>query len=259
VSGALDQAGPLVVRSIARTMRTPQVVLPGVIFPLLIYAFLSGGLGNTATKLPGFPTDSYATFALGLTFAFVGIYATIVAGGQLGEDVQTGFVRRLSLTATSAAIVLVSQLAGVIAFAVLQACLFLAVGFAVGAHVEAGVGGVFALIALAAFNAAALGAVGVTIALRTGTGQAVQGMLPLFMAMLFMASILLPRDLVQDGWFRTVATYNPLSYLIEAPRSLLVDGWRAQPLVLGIAVAGSILLAALMTTGTSLRALSVRR
>ena len=60
-------------------------------------------------------------------------------------------------------------------------------------------------------------------------------------------------------WFRTVATYNPISYLIEAPRSLLVLGWNVQALVLGVLVAGSILFGSLLATVTSLRALSVRR
>ncbi len=259
MTAALSQAGPLAMRSIYRTFRQPQVVLPGVLFPLLIYAFVSGGLGKTATKLPGFPTSSYATFALAMPFAFTGIYATIVAGGQLGEDVKTGFVRRLSLTATGSVTVLVGQLAGVMVFAIVQAAVFLGVGLAVGAHVEAGVGGAFVLVALAAFNAAALGAVGLTVALRTGSGQAVQGLLPVLMALMFLASLLLPRDLTRAGWFRTVATFNPLSYLIEAPRGLLVHGWQAQPLVLGIAVGASILVGALVLTANSLRALSVRR
>src|SRR5580765_5139719 len=98
---ALDQGAPLAVRAIFRTVRQPQVVLPGILFPLLIFAFVTGALGRTAVKIPGFPTSSYVTFALGLLFAFIGIYAVIVAGGQLGEDVQSGFIRRLGLTATS--------------------------------------------------------------------------------------------------------------------------------------------------------------
>jgi hypothetical protein len=79
------------------------------------------------------------------------------------------------------------------------------------------------------------------------------------MALLFLASLMLPRDLIRAHWFRVIATYNPLSYLIEAPRSLLIAGWHVQPLVLGVAVGGSILLGALLITATSLRTLSVRR
>ena len=104
-----------------------------------------------------------------------------------------------------------------------------------------------------------LGAVGLTVALRTGSGQAVQGLLPVLMGLMFLASLLLPRDLIKAGWFRTITTFNPLSYLIEAPRSLLVQGWAAQPLLLGLLVGASILAGALILSAGSMRALSVRR
>ena len=133
MTGALGQAGPLAVRSIVRTFRQPQIVLPECSFHSSS-THSSAGPGKTATKIPGFPTSSYATFGLAMPFAFTGIYATIVAGGQLGDDLQTGFVRRLSLTATGSVTILAGQLAGVIVFAVFQAAIFLGVGFAVGAH-----------------------------------------------------------------------------------------------------------------------------
>jgi hypothetical protein len=56
-----------------------------------------------------------------------------------------------------------------------------------------------------------------------------------------------------------VTTFNPISYLIEAPRSLLVSGWEAQPLLLGVAVAGGILVTGLVLSAMSLRAQAVAR
>ena len=93
----LTEVGPLAVRSITRTLRQPPLVVAGIAFPLLLYGFNIGGL-SVATTLPGFPTDSYTTFALGLPLAYCGIYAVTVAGTQLGEDIRTGFLKRLSLT-----------------------------------------------------------------------------------------------------------------------------------------------------------------
>jgi ABC-type multidrug transport system permease subunit len=78
-------------------------------------------------------------------------------------------------------------------------------------------------------------------------------MLPLFMAMLFMASILLPRDLVHDGWFRTVATYNPLSYLVEANRVLLISGWDKEALALGCGIAAGLLVVAVAASVVMLK------
>ena len=245
-------------RSVIRTIRSPALVAQGIVFPLFIFAFNLGGL-DLATSLPGFPTESYVTFALALTFAYCGIYAITVAGAQLGEDIKTGFVRRMTLTPMSGVTVLLAQLGGVVVFAVFQALVFLLVGLAAGARVEAGVLGAVLIVALAAFFSIAFGALGLMVALLTRSSEAVQAVFPLFMAALFFSSVGLPRELIQTEWFQTVATYNPVSYLIEAPRSLLVDGWDAEALLLGVLVATGTLVTALVMTAGSLRAMSVAR
>ncbi len=245
-------------RSVVRTVRNPALVAQGMIFPLFLYAFNVGGL-DLATSLPGFPTESYATFALALTFAYCGIYAVTVAGTQLGEDVKTGFVRRMTLTPMSGAVLLLAQLGGVVVFAVFQAVIFLLAGLAAGARVEAGPAGALLIVGLAALFAIAFGSLGLTVALLTRSSEAVQAVFPLFMAALFFSSVGLPRELIQSDWFQQVTTYNPVSYLIEAPRSLLVEGWDAQALLLGVVVAIGTLATALLLTAGSLRAKSVAR
>jgi ABC-2 type transport system permease protein len=258
VSSPLTQIGPLTRRSIMRTIRSPALVAQGMIFPLFLYAFNVGGL-DLATRLPGFPTDNYETFALALTFAYCGLYATTVAGTQFGEDIKTGFVRRLTLTPLSGGMLVLAQLGGVVVFAVFQALIFLAIGFAAGARVEAGPVGAVLIVGFAALFAIALGAMGLMVALLTRSGEAVQAVFPLFMAALFFSSVGLPRELIQTAWFQTVTTYNPVSYMIEAPRSLLVEGWDAQALLLGIAIAAGIFFSAIVQTAASLRSMSVAR
>ncbi|MBW8741621.1 MAG: hypothetical protein JF623_03105 [Acidobacteria bacterium] len=44
-------------------------------------------------------------------------------------------------------------------------------------------------------------------------------------------------------WFRWFATINPVSYLIEAVRSLVITGWDAQALTLGFGCAILIIVA----------------
>jgi ABC-2 type transport system permease protein len=254
----LNQIGPLARRSIKRTLRQPPLIVLGLAFPLFLYGLNVGGL-DLATSLPGFPTESYATFALALTFAFSGVMGVLVAGNQLGEDIRTGFIKRQSLTPLRGSVLLLGHLAGAAAFATVQAIVFLLVGFAAGASVAAGPGGALLIVGLAIFYALAMGSVGLMLALLTRSGEAVQGLFPVFMALLFLSSVNLPRELIQAGWFRDVTTFNPLSYLVEAPRSLLVDGWEAQPLLLGVAVATGILLTALVQSATALGAQAVAR
>ena len=81
------------------------------------------------------------------------------------------------------------------------------------------------------------GALGSFLALRTGSGEAVQGLFPLMFVLLFISSMNTPRDLIAVDWFRWVATVNPVSYLIECVRSLIIEGWNAEALLVGFGVA----------------------
>ena len=74
-------------------------------------------------------------------------------------------------------------------------------------------------------------------ALRTGSGEAVQGFFPLFFVLLFLSSCAFRATLIEQDWFRTIATYNPVSYLIEGMRSLIIFGWDGQALALGFGFA----------------------
>ncbi len=84
------------------------------------------------------------------------------------------------------------------------------------------------LLALALLIALAFASLGAFIGLRTGSGEAVQGVFPLFFVFLFLSSSSLPRNLIEQDWFRTIATYNPVSYLFEGLRSLIIFGWDGQ-------------------------------
>jgi ABC-2 type transport system permease protein len=68
-----------------------------------------------------------------------------------------------------------------------------------------------------------------------------------------MSSINLPRDLIEADWFRLVATINPISYLVEGIRSLVITGWDAQALLLGFGCAAGIIVLALGGAAASLK------
>ncbi len=256
--GLLTQVWPLARRSLMRTLRQPALLASGLVFPLFLYGMNVGGL-DFATRIPGFPTESYATFALSLTFTFAGMYAVMVAGTQLGEDIRSGFIKRQSLTPLRGTVLLLGHLTGVVAFATCQAVIFLVVGFAAGASVAAGAGGALLIVAYVAFYALAMGSLGLMIALFVRSGEAVQALFPLITGTLLLSSVSLPRELIQIHWYRDLTTFNPISYLVQAPRSLMIEGWQAQPLLLGVLVAGAILVAALTHAAGSLRALAVAR
>jgi ABC-2 type transport system permease protein len=253
MSGAFgDQVGLLARRSVVRTLRQPANVAFPLVFPLLLLAVNSGGL-DSATRLPGFPADSFVAFALAIPFIQGALFATMNAGTDLARDIQTGFLNRLSLTPMRGIAVLAGQLGGVVTMGLLQAGVYLAVGLAVGVRLESGVLGAVLLFVFSALVALGFGSLGAFAALRTGSGEAVQGLFPLFFVCLFISSMNLPRNLIEIDWFRAAATANPVSYLIECVRSLVITGWDAQALLLGFGIAGAITVVGLAAATAALR------
>jgi ABC-2 type transport system permease protein len=244
-------------RSILQTLRQPALVIPPVIFPLIMMAINTGGL-NAATNLPGFPADTYLDFAIAVPFLQGSLFACINAGASMARDVETGFLQRLAMTPMQRAALLIGQLGGVMVVALMSALIYLAVGFAAGMDFEAGLLGIPALLALALLVALAFAAIGAFVGLRSGSGETVQGFFPLFFVLLFLSSMSLPRPLIEQDWFRFIATYNPVSYLIEGIRSFIITGWDAEALALGFGVAIVIAVAAVAAASSALRTRLVR-
>jgi ABC-2 type transport system permease protein len=247
----VDQVVLLGRRAVVRTWRQPAQVIAPLIFPMMLLAVNSGGL-KAETHLPGFPTASFTAFALAVPFVQGALFATLNAGTDLARDIQTGFLSRLSLTPMRGVALLTGQLGGVIMIGLIQAVFYLCVGLAAGVRLKTGVAGVIVLLLFAALIALAFGAVGTFAALRTGSGEAVQSMFPLFFVFLFISSMNIPRNLIATTWFRDAATANPVSYLLECVRSLIIVGWDAQALALGFAIVGAIAIVALTLSARAL-------
>src|SRR5919199_3552292 len=148
---------------------------------------------------------------------------------------------------------LAGQLGGVITMGLLQAAFYLAVGLIVGVRLASGVAGALVLFAFAFVVALGFGALGALAALRTGSGEAVQSLFPVFFVFLFISSMNIPRNLIETDWFRAVATVNPVSYLLECVRSLIIIGWDAQALALGFGIASVVAIAALALASWALK------
>jgi ABC-2 type transport system permease protein len=244
-------------RSILQTLRQPALVIPPIVFPLVMMAINTGGL-HAATNLPGFPADTYLDFAIAVPFMQCSLFACINAGAALARDVETGFLKRLAMTPMQRAALLIGHLGGVMVVSLVSALIYVVVGFAAGMDFEAGALGVPALLVLAMLVALAFAAIGAFVGLRSGSGETVQGFFPLFFVLLFLSSMSLPRPLIEQDWFRFIATYNPVSYLIEGIRSFIITGWDAEALALGFGIAVVVAVAAVAAASSALRTRLVR-
>jgi ABC-2 type transport system permease protein len=244
-------------RSVLQTLRQPALIIPPIVFPLIMMAINTGGL-DQATNLPGFPADSYLDFAIAVPFMQCALFACINAGASLARDVETGFLKRLAMTPMQRAALLIGQLGGVMLIALVSALIYIVVGFAAGMDFEAGAAGIPALLLLALLISLAFAALGAFVGLRSGSGEAVQGAFPLFFVLLFLSSMSLPRPLIEQDWFRFIATYNPVSYMIEGVRSFIITGWDGEALALGFGITIVAAVAAIAAASGALRTRLVR-
>ena len=250
--GVAEQVWALGRRAFFRVLRQPAQIIFPFVFPLLLFAVNAAGL-DAATLLPGFPADDYQDFALAVPFMQGALFIAINAGTDLARDIETGFLNRLRLTPMHAPALLAGQLGGVIVVGVAQAIAYIAVGLAVGVEFKSGPAGLLVLLALSVLISFAFAAIGAFLALQFGTGEAVQGFFPLLFVLVFLSSSSLPRDLIEADWFRTVATWNPVSYLIEGIRSLVITGWDGEALALGFGIAAGLTVGALAAASAALR------
>jgi ABC-2 type transport system permease protein len=246
------QVGRIAWRSIQRTLRQPGVVIPPLTFPLALMAVNSNGL-RAATHLPGFPTDSFLDFFLPFSFIQGALFAAAIAGTDFARDIDTGFLNRLALTPVRDAALLLGQVGGAVVLALLQAVVYLTIGLLFGVHFETGAAGVLVLLVLSVLIGFAFASLGIVLALRTGSGEAVQSQLPLLFFLIFISSMNLPRNLIEVDWFRDAATVNPVSYMIEGLRTLVISGWDVQALVLGFALPLAIVALSLAASAYLLR------
>ena len=251
MNATLDQVSLVARRSVRRTLRQPALIVPTIVFPLFLLAVNSSGL-SAATNIPGFPADSYLDFAITVCFIQGAMFAAITAGTELATDVQSGFLNRLQLTPLRRLAILVGQIAGAATLALIGAVTYLAVGVIAGVGVKSGVGGAVVLIVYALFTAVAFSGIGAALGARTGSPEAVQGAFPLMFALFFLSSMSLPRELISVDWFRTVATWNPASYLIEGMRSLVITGWDGTALWRGVAVGVGVLVLSFWAASSAL-------
>jgi ABC-2 type transport system permease protein len=248
MSVLLRQIGLIAQRSLVRTARQPGVWIPPLTFPLILMAVNSNGL-RAATHLPGFPTDSFLAFFVPFAFMQGALFASAIAGTDLARDIDNGFLNRLALTPVRGASLLLGQIGGAVGLGTIQAVVYLSIALLAGVHIDAGVPGAILILVLAILVAAGFGTLGLWLALRTGSGEGVQSTFPLLFFLLLISSMNMPRNLIEVRWFRDAATVNPVSYMIEAIRSLVITGWDVQALALGFSftfalIGVSLLLAA---------------
>jgi ABC-2 type transport system permease protein len=227
-------------RSLHNVFTNPSLLLPSLIFPLFFFTAFAGGLSRV-DNVPGFD------FPLGYTaFQFVFVllqsaaFGGVFTGFGIARDFETGFARRLLLSAPHRGGIIVGYAAAALVRWLVTAAMLTAVALIAGMQVGGGGVDLLGLYSLAVvLNVAAiLWAAGVAMRLRTMQAGPIMQM-PVFLV-LFFAPVYVPLSLL-EGWIHAVAVVNPITRVLEAGRGFLAG----TPTEAGAAFAAAIALAAL--------------
>jgi ABC-2 type transport system permease protein len=235
-------------RSIRQTFRRPQLLAPIVVFPTLLLAIQTGGAG-ASIELPGFPpVQSFLQFMLAGSMMQSMMLAGNSGGIAFAVDIEMGFTDRLFAAPIPRFAIVLGRLAGTAALGLFASLWFLAIGLIFGAEIEGGVPGALLAIALITASALAVGGIGAAIALRTGSASVVQGLFPLVLVVLFLSSAFFPQELMIEP-AKTIAEYNPLSFIVEGVREPIISGIdAAQTLEAVAAIAGIVVLGLVLSS-----------
>jgi len=251
-TNALAQTLALARRSVLGTARQPVIWFPAVVFPLLIAAINSAALGRS-TALPGFPpVESFGQFLLVGTLTQGVLFGGIIGGSDLALDIESGFFERLVASPVARWAILVGRLAGSAVLGAFQAVVFIGVFAAFGAPIEGGPAAVAVIILTAAVLAVAVGGFAAGLGLRTGSQEAVQNMFPLLFVLVFVSSAFFPTALMK-GWYRRAAEANPISWMIDGLRELVITGFDRSAALTALAVASGLAALTLTLATTQFR------
>ena len=245
-------------RSLVTTFRTPAAIIPGIIISVFFLFVYTGSLGNASNFLPGLAGKSYLAFILPVSIVSSALSGAGVAGQAIVRDIENGYFDKLLLTPISrAALLLGPMIAGAVTLG-LQTVIVLTVGLLLGLQSATGMGGMLVVVGLALILGVGFSGFTVAIALWSGSAAATQGGSFLFFPLTFLTATFVPVSLL-SGWIKTAAIYNPITYILEAMRSVLLEGWQPDVLVRGT-VSASVLGIVLFTLALlSLRSRTARR
>ena len=219
-------------RALRESLRQPGVEIPQALIPLFFFAVTVGVASNVAPQ--AFGVQNYAGFQIPVAMLNAAAGVSSVSGIVLVTDIERGYFDKLLLTPAPRLAIILGRLAADFLRSLAVVTLILVVGLIAGTGMQSGVGGAIVLVLLMAAFGAAYSGVGMAVSLRTGNAQAAQLGLLLFFPLLFLSTAFAPKE-VFDPWLRTVATYNPVTYILQGARDLVLVGWHGVTFLQAIA------------------------
>ncbi len=232
-------------RAVREAIRTPEALFPSIFIPLF---FLVVNVGQAARIFPSGDTEflhgqNYAAFQLPVSLLLAASFGS--ASLYLVEEIEGGYFDKLRATPVSRTALVLGRLYAEFVKSVVITAAMVLVALPFGIRIEAGVLGFVVLAAMVALWSAVFNGLIQLIALATRNSAATQSGSMVFFPLLFLTPNFVPRNLLTRP-MEIAATWNPVTYIMEAARTLVLEGFDGPALLKGfavIAVIGALMVA----------------
>jgi ABC-2 type transport system permease protein len=224
----------LVRRSLQDAIRVPAAIIPSMAISVFFLFVYNSGLSSVA-QLPGFE-GSYLGFILPVSIVSAAVSGAGLAGQAIIRDIEAGYFTKVLLTPASRLAIVWGPMIASAILLVAQVLAILLLGLLLGLDPATGALGLLLVIGYAFLWGMAFAGYSAFMALRTKNSAAAQAATFAFFPLIFLSSTFVPLEYIEAGWLRFAARINPTTYVFDAMRALLNEGWRAEPLLLGLAV-----------------------
>lgn len=225
----------LSIRNIKQIWRPLLALIPSLFIPVFFFGVNALSL-SAFSKVPGFPNVSYKDFIAPVAIFTAIFFSAGNAGIELVQDIASGYFKKLIIMPINRLTIILGKLSEVAVQSVLQGTIVVVLLLAVGVHFASGITGILAIFAMLILFAMAWSCIGMIAALRTQNARLVQSMFVLVFPFLYLTTSQSPKELLPHA-FATIATYNPVTYIIEGVRALVLTGWGADAVWQGFLVA----------------------
>ena len=212
----------LTLRALRESLRQPAIELTNIFIPMFFFAVIVGAIGNVAGRAFG------VTNFLGFQMPVAILQAVAGTAGSAGlatvTDIERGYFDKLLLTPAARLALLLGRIAADGIRAMLLTALVVVAGLVFGSGMDSGPLGAIVIIILGGLFGVAYSGIGMAIALRTGSPQAAQAGFLIFFPLLFLSPAMAPKE-VFAGWLEFLATINPVTYVLQGMRDLVLEGW----------------------------------
>ncbi len=237
-------------RAVREVIRLPAATVPTLFIPLFFLAVNIGQISKTfPPTTPFLHGQGYVGFQLPVSLMFA--VCTATSGLALVTEIDLGYFDKLLVAPIRRSSIIFGRLAADLVRGLAVATLVLLVALAFGMEVRAGIPGALVLVLLAALWGVAYAGIGMLVALHTRNVQATNASFLVFFPLLFLTPNFVPFELLSPV-MEVLARANPVSYVIEGLRSLVLEGWVLDKLAI---CCGVILVTGLVLTWLSVRAI----